>query len=159
MKLLAICSILFLVACSNSEFTSAPECSIDGNKLTCNGETIEVKDGQDGRQGDAGNDGRNGVDGIDGTDGTDGVDGVDGQDGMDGLDGADGLFTEIIDPCGAETTHDEVILVTRNGEHIAYFETPNSSNDRLVILKEGVNYITTDGTNCRFRIENGVLID
>lgn len=123
MKLLAICSIVFLVACSNSEFTSAPECSIDGNKLTCNGETIEVKDG---RQGDA---------------------------------GTDGLFVDVIDPCGPETTHDEVILVTRNGDHIAYFEVPNSFNNRLVVLREGINYVTTDGTNCRFRIENGALID
>ena len=77
----------------------------------------------------------------------------------DGADGADGLFVDVLDPCGPQTSHDDVILVTRNGDHIAYFEVPNSTNDRLVILKEGVTYTTTDGTNCKFKIVNGVLID
>ena len=130
MKLLAICSILvLLVGCSNSEFTSGPECSINKNVLTCNGEQIEVKDGAPGTRGN------------------------------NGVDGTSGLFTDLIDPCGQEGQFDEVILVTRDGRFLSYFAGSDPTMSRLTLLTEGVNYRTTDGTNCAFTITNGVLID
>lgn len=80
-----------------------------------------------------------------------GTDGIDGQDGTDGLDG---LFVGYIDPCGNETRHDELIYVDRNGDFHAWFK-----NVGHVILLEGVNYITTDGTGCKFRISDGMLVE
>jgi hypothetical protein len=77
----------------------------------------------------------------------------------DGEDGASSLV-EIIDPCGTETTFDEVILVYEiDGApvFIAYFE--NGSKRYLTTLDEGVNYRTTDGTKCDFKIEDGQLVE
>lgn len=162
MKLFStIAVVALLVGCADhSHFDSKPECSVTKEsgitKLTCNGETIEVADGKDGRQGDAG---INGIDGTDGVDGSDGLDGQAGQDGIDGVDGTSGLFVALHDPCGQETQFDEVLLETRDGQFLAYLAGSSTTNSRLVLLDEGINYTTTDGTNCKFKIENGVLID
>jgi hypothetical protein len=82
-----------------------------------------------------------------------------GSDGQDGEDGTSNLV-EIIDPCGTETSHDEVILVYEiDGApvFIAYFE--NGSKRYLTTLDEGVNYEVTDGTKCDFKIEDGQLVE
>jgi hypothetical protein len=79
--------------------------------------------------------------------------------GQDGEDGASSLV-EIIDPCGTETTFDEVLLVYEidgSPVFIAYFE--NGSKRYLTTLDEGINYRTTDGTKCDFTIQNGELIE
>ena len=79
--------------------------------------------------------------------------------GEDGEDGASSLV-EIIDPCGPETTFDEVILVYEiEGApiFIAYFES--GSKRYLTSLVEGINYRTTDGTKCDFKIEAGEVVE
>lgn len=58
-------------------------------------------------------------------------------------------ITQIIDPCGNGAGYDEVILKTRNGQYLAYFE--NGSQRYLTKLEIG-SYITTDGTGCRFSL-------
>ena len=77
-----------------------------------------------------------------------------GTDGQDGVDGIDGLFVGYVDPCGEETRHDELLYLDRNGNYHAWF-----ANVGHVILLEGVNYVTTDGTSCRFTITNGDIIE
>ena len=146
--LLAIMIGLMLASCDNSvgfevmrDLEDIPEpvqnCSVEsvegGALITCpDGSEAFVPNGQDGE---------------------DGTDGMDGQDGEDGSDGLDGLFVAYVDPCGSETRHDELLYVDRAGNFHAWFR-----NVGHVILLEGVNYVTTDGTSCRFRIENGTLI-
>jgi hypothetical protein len=70
--------------------------------------------------------------------------------------------TEIIDPCGKETSHDEVILRLGDYSLVVFFDasSANNSDERLTILEEGKTYTTTDGTNCRFEIieQNSMLI-
>lgn len=58
--------------------------------------------------------------------------------------------TMIIDVCGdAPNQYDEVILKTRNGDYLAYFEQGN----KRFLAKLGVgSYTTTDNTNCNFTI-------
>lgn len=143
-KIVYVTILMALVGCSDhSHFEKDPECSTSksGNvvKLTCNGETVELKDG---------------VDGLNGADGQNGVDGA------DGVNGTNGLFVDIIDPCGQEGNYDEVILVTNAGQFVAYFAQNGAANQsRLTILEEGPTYKTTDGTNCKFKVENGVIVD
>ena len=79
--------------------------------------------------------------------------------GTDGEDGESPLL-DIVDPCGQETQFDEVLLVYEiDGQlvYIAYFQSGN--NSRLAQLDEYINYQTTDGTNCQFRIEEGQLVE
>jgi hypothetical protein len=79
--------------------------------------------------------------------------------GTDGEDGESPLL-DIVDPCGQETQFDEVLLVYEiDGElvYIAYFQSGN--NRRLAQLDEYVNYVTTDGSSCEFRIEDGQLVE
>lgn len=59
--------------------------------------------------------------------------------------------TEIIDPCGDSAGYDEVLLRTNDGRVIAYFET--GSNRYLSVLIPNVQYATTDGSNCSFKID------
>lgn len=82
-----------------------------------------------------------------------------GVDGDKGDTGASALV-EVIDPCGAETAFDEVILVYEvNGEllYIAYFES--GSKRYLTQLDTGVNYETTDGTQCRFTLDESGIVE
>jgi hypothetical protein len=82
------------------------------------------------------------------------ADGSDGKDGVDGTDGVDGLFVGYVDPCGSETQHDELLYLDRAGNVHAWFK-----NVGHVILLEGVRYKTTDGTNCKFEVQDGFIID
>jgi hypothetical protein len=102
--------------------------------------------------------------GQDGADGSDGVDGTDGKDGIDGQDGANGApaplqpfdVVDIIDPC-ADSPLDEVLLKFANGKILAHFAS--GTNQHFTLLNPG-NYITTDGTQCRFSItESGDVVD
>lgn len=77
-----------------------------------------------------------------------------GEDGVNGEDGAQGLdaITEVIDPCGSETTQgfDEVLLRLSSGDILAHLSS--GENQHFVILKKERKYITTDGTKCQFEI-------
>lgn len=57
--------------------------------------------------------------------------------------------TEIIDPCGDAPGFDEVILKTKNGKFLAYFE--NGSKRFLTKLTNGT-FMTTDGSSCTFTV-------
>ncbi len=140
MKLLVVVlmSVGFL-GCSKSKFVSYQEekgCTVQkvGNvsSITCDGETVDVIDGAEGDSG---------------------------QDGINGVDGQDSLIVDVIDPCGAETSHDEVLLVLNNGDILAYFAGNSTTRSRLTILKENVVYITTDDSSCKFKIINDQLVE
>lgn len=78
-----------------------------------------------------------------------GRDGTDGRDGVDGTNGADAYF-EVIDPCGRQATHDEILFRMSDGRLFAYFE--NGGKRYLTIITPGT-YQTTDGTNCVFVVD------
>jgi len=79
-----------------------------------------------------------------------------GEVGQTGPQGASGvpLDIEIIDPCGdAAGIYDEVLLRLPDKTLIASFSAnANGQNTRLSVLTQG-NYITTDGSNCRFSVD------
>lgn len=77
----------------------------------------------------------------------------------DGKDGVNGTVIETIDPCGKQTSHDEILLVMSSGQVLAFFTQGSVYGSRLTLLNEGVTYQTTDGTNCKFKIENGNVLD
>lgn len=121
----------------------------NGSIITCpNGSNTLVINGKDGVNG------TNGVNGTDGKDGKDGRDGTDGKNGKDGTDGKDATpsaysFTEIIDPCGKQSSFDEVLFKTVSGTIIAHYS--HGSKQFLTLVPPG-RYVTTDGTNCYFTI-------
>ena len=82
--------------------------------------------------------------------GRDGSPGVDGQDGEDALD-----IVEVVDPCGDKAgVQDEVLLRLATGQLVVLFaDNSNGKNARLVVLEPG-NYITTDGSSCKFPVDN-----
>ena len=59
---------------------------------------------------------------------------------------------EYVDPCGNGPGFDEVLLHTRSGKYIAYFES--GPNRFLTVLQPNVNYVTTDQQHCAFKINN-----
>lgn len=64
------------------------------------------------------------------------------------------VINKMIDPCGNSIGYDEIILKTKDGQYLAYFE--NGSRRFLTKLEYG-NYMTTDGTNCSFSLDaNGI---
>ncbi len=74
-----------------------------------------------------------------------------------GKDGVDAVV-DVVDPCGAETSFDEVLLVLQSGEIIAYFES--GGKRYLTSLDYNKTYQTTDGTQCRFKITaEGEIVD
>jgi len=60
-------------------------------------------------------------------------------------------IVRFIDPCGAHTGFDEVILQMSSGELVAYFE--DGGKRFLTILDPGV-YQTTDAQKCIFKVTN-----
>lgn len=64
-------------------------------------------------------------------------------------------IVEIIDPCGAESPYDEIIVRLADDALMVFFA---SDGGRLSLIGVG-SYRTTDGTNCRFDIvdNNGKL--
>lgn len=170
---------LVMASCGDSSH-HVPRCVAFGED--CRSRTLQehitvIEEGQNGQDGLDGIDGLPGLDGKDGsscsveqtstgaaiscTDGSyaeilHGTDGLDGQDGTDGQDAPVNPFqiTEVIDPCGKQTTYDEVILRMANGQLVAYFA---SHGGFLAILGPG-NYITTDGTGCLFKVHPDLTI-
>ena len=59
---------------------------------------------------------------------------------------------EYIDPCNNGPGFDEVLLHTRSGKYIAYFES--GSNRFLTVLQPNVSYRNTDTQKCYFNINN-----
>lgn len=87
--------------------------------------------------------------------GATGANGEDGKDGADGLDAPPTQFTPVavIDPCGdAPGIVDEVLLKLADGTILASFsENANGKNTRFALIGPG-NYVTTDGSVCKFTI-------
>jgi hypothetical protein len=57
-------------------------------------------------------------------------------------------ITKIVDPCGDSPGFDEILLVTSSGV-VGYFE---QGGKRFLATLGAGNYITTDGTHCRFSV-------
>lgn len=62
---------------------------------------------------------------------------------------------DLIDPCGKEGTFDELILRLRNGILLAHYST---GNKQFITQLHPGNYVTTDGTNCHFTVNNDLDI-
>lgn len=134
--------------------------------------------GANGSNGTNGSNGLDGINGTDGsscsvqdlgnkallscTDGTmalieDGNDGTNGQNGTDGQNGQDGesaplsaySIAKLIDPCGPQTAHDELLIQFTNGDILAHYS--DGAKQHYTLLPAG-SYQTTDGTNCSFKV-------
>lgn len=97
-----------------------------------------------------------------GNDGQDGANGIDGQDGKDGVDGIDGTFqgyVEFREVCPENNPQDLMeTLLYLDGQYMAYLTANNWKNQRLVVLSEGVQYMTTDGREQVFSIVDGEIV-
>lgn len=60
--------------------------------------------------------------------------------------------TEVINPCGPQSSYDEVLLALGDGSLVALF-TANIHGDysRLSLIPDG-NFVTTDNTSCNFNV-------
>lgn len=59
---------------------------------------------------------------------------------------------EVLDPCGAQSTFDEVLLRLSNGNVLASFsQNASGLNTRFTLIPDG-NFGTTDNTNCSFSL-------
>jgi hypothetical protein len=70
-------------------------------------------------------------------------------------------ISSFIDPCGKEAKFDEVLIRLADGTVLAHFDG-GSKKDFLVVLEfnSDNNYTTTDGTKCKFVVENdGTVTD
>lgn len=63
---------------------------------------------------------------------------------------AEDRVVEYIDPCGASSGFDEVILKTSTGKLLAYFES--GTQRYLTVLKKNQSYRTTDAQSCNFSV-------
>lgn len=61
-------------------------------------------------------------------------------------------IVEYYDPCNNGPGFDEVLMRTRSGKYIAYFES--GSNRHLTILEANTSYRTTDQQKCFFTLNN-----
>lgn len=61
-------------------------------------------------------------------------------------------IVEQYDPCGNGPGFDEVLLHTRSGKYLAYFES--GSNRFLTVLQTNISYRTTDQQKCYFTLNN-----
>jgi hypothetical protein len=186
--LLAITLGLTLGACdgSSSNVETPANCTELFGATFC--DSLVGEDGHDGAQGQDGVDGKDGIAGTNGVDGKsctvtevengveiacedgsssivlngqDGTDGEDGENGTDGSDGQDGesFFYGTIDPCGPQTANglDEVLLEFNDSSIYAVYAS--GGRIHLTKLTPGT-YVTTDGTNCVFTIdENGDYVE
>lgn len=132
---------IILIGCGNASFEPVNyQCTISNDVIMCPDGTVAQLP----------------VNGIDGRDGAPGIDGVDGQDGVDGS------IVEVIDPCGdyihngnpdSAQSHDEVVLRFADGTILAWFK-----NVGFTVLREGVQYQTTDNQKCNFSIVSGEVM-
>jgi peptidoglycan hydrolase CwlO-like protein len=58
----------------------------------------------------------------------------------------------MVDPCGDGSGMDEVLLKTKDGKYVAYFET--GGNRFLTVLQAGNSYQTTDSQHCHFSLNS-----
>jgi hypothetical protein len=58
-------------------------------------------------------------------------------------------IVELIDPCGSKTAYDEIIVRLADDALMVFF---SSNGGRLSLIGVGT-YKTTDGTNCKFKVE------
>jgi len=61
-------------------------------------------------------------------------------------------ISSIVDPCGDGPGLDEILLKTKDGKYIAYFES--GSNRHLSVLQANTAYQTTDSQHCNFTIDS-----
>jgi hypothetical protein len=72
-------------------------------------------------------------------------------------------YTNIVgvyNPCGVQVAADEVFLMLSNGKFLASFsDLASGYNTRLSYLYDGNNFVTTDGSSCKFSVSgSGTLI-
>lgn len=80
--------------------------------------------------------------------------------GVPGTDGRDApptpyTVTEVYDPCGRQTSYDEVLLRMSSGQLLAHYA---SGSDQFLTLIGPGNYVTTDGTHCYFTVNSDMSI-
>lgn len=85
----------------------------------------------------------------------------DGLDGQDGEDGTDSFIVDSYDPCGPSNSgHDEILLLTKDGQYLAYFAVNGDAKKaRLTLLEENTLYQTTDVQQCKFSIINEEVVE
>lgn len=62
----------------------------------------------------------------------------------------------MVDPCGDGPGFDEVLLKTKDGKYVAYFET--GGNRFLTVLQTNTSYQTTDAQHCNFSINSSGVV-
>lgn len=82
---------------------------------------------------------------------------LNGTNGSDGKDAPPTSYTvtEMIDPCGKQTSFDEVLLRLVNRQLLAHYAS--GANQFLTVIGPGT-YHTTDGSMCYFTIDNNMDI-
>lgn len=86
-----------------------------------------------------------------------GLNGINGVNGIDGLPAPASNYTivGVIDPCGKQGQFDEILLRLANGQLVAHYA---SGNNQFLTTIGPNNYITTDGTSCRFTVNNNLEV-
>lgn len=95
------------------------------------------------------------LNGVSGSNGTNGVNGTNGTNGLNGTNAQPSAYSIVglIDPCGQQTQFDEVFLRMSSGALIASFSKDTGGTmTRLWEVRDGVNLMTTDDTNCVFSV-------
>lgn len=79
--------------------------------------------------------------------------GTNGADGQDGADAPPTAYTVVGlgDPCGKQSSFDEVLLRLQNGDLLAHYA---SGNQQFLAKITPGSYVTTDGTHCYFTVSN-----
>lgn len=89
--------------------------------------------------------------------------GSNGSNGTNGADAAPTQFTPVgvLNPCGANTAYDEVLLKLASGQVLASFsQSASGQNTRFSLLVADTGYVTTDADLCYFKIDStGALYD
>lgn len=121
----------------------------------CNGAVGDKGDqGEKGDAGDAGSQGEKGDKGDQGQKGDTGSQGPAGQ----SAPASQFSVVQVIDPCGKQSSFDEVLLKLGDGTILASFsDNENGKNTRFSLLVPG-NYVVTDGTHCYFTVNSHMEI-
>ena len=121
--------------------------------------------GETGVQGQQGPEGRRGPRGYNGSDGVNGTNGIDGEPGPPGADGQDapiydGDIIEFVNaPC--DDTREVLMKVTSPNGDISFYGVYFDSAAQLAYwyeLDQSKIYVTTDGTICVFKFEDGYVV-
>lgn len=173
-------SILFSCGTAGNNLSRGGKCIGNGDECHeqfTDGSPSPGPSGALGKQGNSGIPGKDGAIGPTGSPGPSGSPGTDGSscsvvrviggsiisctDGTIGviLDGQDGVsapptpytVTSLYDPCGHQSSYDEVLLRLANGQLLAHYAS--GALQYLTIVGPG-NYVTTDGTHCYFTVDS-----